>query len=275
MGFFSRYLIDGLTIKIVTRTRNHNNYEFFQVGRVLEGSIRYLNNLNEHLHQSYFFYLMISPFKFISLRNYLISLALLITGFLSYSFFSVTHANKQDLLHSVYYTTIIYLNCGLLFSLLLLLNPENPYETIITHGPAALVTTLVLYTTLIIRYPKVHTISSLETMKNCSFIITVIFLLCFSVVNFSFVTLCTIIICPIYTFLGQPRPQSILLAALQFIVIFLLNPICMASFIQSVTDWEKMAWDHWRYSTLIFPFVCLVYLPLNLTSMFISVVSHD
>jgi len=234
-----------------------------------------LVTLQGWLHVSYFFYLMTSPHKFISLRNYMISLGLLIAGIFTYSISVIVHAKKQDLFYSLYYIAVIYLSCGTLFTLLIMFNQDNPYSTLISQGPAALVSVLIIFITLIINTTSVHTVSALETLKYCSLMITIIFLLCFSLVNFSFVAICTIIICPIYSILGHPRPQSSLLGVLQILFIFMVNPICLVPYFQKFGDWENITWDHWRFSTLTFPFICLVYLPLNLTVMFIGLVSHQ
>lgn len=51
------------------------------MGRVVEGSFRSLNNLLEHLHQSFFFYLLMHPDRFVSIGTYLPSAMLLAANF--------------------------------------------------------------------------------------------------------------------------------------------------------------------------------------------------
>jgi glycosylphosphatidylinositol transamidase len=51
------------------------------LGRLIEGSFRSLNNLLEHLHQSFFFYLLMGKDRFVSIGTYLPSAMLLAANF--------------------------------------------------------------------------------------------------------------------------------------------------------------------------------------------------
>ncbi|ROT37905.1 GPI transamidase component GAA1 [Sodiomyces alkalinus F11] len=51
------------------------------MGRVVEGSFRSLNNLLEHLHQSFFFYLLMNKDRFVSIGTYLPSAMVLAANF--------------------------------------------------------------------------------------------------------------------------------------------------------------------------------------------------
>lgn len=51
------------------------------MGRVIEGTFRSLNNLLEHLHQSFFFYLLMQRDRFVSIGTYLPSAMLLAANF--------------------------------------------------------------------------------------------------------------------------------------------------------------------------------------------------
>ncbi|KAK0610451.1 Gaa1-like protein [Bombardia bombarda] len=51
------------------------------MGRVIEGTFRSLNNLLEHLHQSFFFYLLMHPHRFVSIGTYLPSAMLVAANF--------------------------------------------------------------------------------------------------------------------------------------------------------------------------------------------------
>lgn len=51
------------------------------MGRVVEGTFRSLNNLLEHLHQSFFFYLLMQTDRFVSIGTYLPSAMLLAANF--------------------------------------------------------------------------------------------------------------------------------------------------------------------------------------------------
>ncbi|KAJ9593199.1 hypothetical protein L9F63_015244, partial [Diploptera punctata] len=57
-----------------------NTALYFQIGRVLEGLFRSLNNLLERFHQSYFFYLLPATDRYISIGMYMPPLGLLCAG---------------------------------------------------------------------------------------------------------------------------------------------------------------------------------------------------
>eukprot|EP01125_Pyxidicula_operculata_P016808 TRINITY_DN5821_c0_g1_i2.p1 TRINITY_DN5821_c0_g1~~TRINITY_DN5821_c0_g1_i2.p1 ORF type:complete len:458 (+),score=47.63 TRINITY_DN5821_c0_g1_i2:31-1374(+) len=77
-GLFSRYNIDGITLSFVG---SGTKYEINQLGSIIEGSTRAMNNILEVLHQSFYFYLLPNPWTYISIGNYVISLGLIIIGF--------------------------------------------------------------------------------------------------------------------------------------------------------------------------------------------------
>ncbi|XP_010492962.1 PREDICTED: glycosylphosphatidylinositol anchor attachment 1 protein isoform X2 [Camelina sativa] len=83
-GAFRDYQVDAITLKVSPRfppdskTRQH---DFFLRGaKLLEGTIRSVNNLLEKFHQSFFLYLLTSPSKFISVGVYMIAFALLVAS---------------------------------------------------------------------------------------------------------------------------------------------------------------------------------------------------
>ncbi|XP_075271516.1 GPI-anchor transamidase component GPAA1 isoform X5 [Opisthocomus hoazin] len=69
-GLFLRYRVEALTLRGVNSFRQHK-YDMTAVGRTLEGMFRKLNNLLERLHQSYFFYLLPSLSRFVSIGLYM------------------------------------------------------------------------------------------------------------------------------------------------------------------------------------------------------------
>ncbi|KAM6033039.1 LOW QUALITY PROTEIN: glycosylphosphatidylinositol anchor attachment 1 protein [Chlamydotis macqueenii] len=69
-GLFLRYRIEALTLRGINSFRQYK-YDMTAVGRTLEGMFRKLNNLLERLHQSYFFYLLPSLSRFVSIGVYM------------------------------------------------------------------------------------------------------------------------------------------------------------------------------------------------------------
>jgi glycosylphosphatidylinositol transamidase len=74
---FMPYHVDAITLQTV----GNGWQDEMAMGRVVESIFRSLNNLLEHLHQSFFFYLLMSPNRFVSIGTYLPSAMLLAVNF--------------------------------------------------------------------------------------------------------------------------------------------------------------------------------------------------
>lgn len=72
---FMPYHIDAITLQTV----GDGWHDEMTLGRVIEGLFRSVNNILEHLHQSFFFYLLMQSNRFVSIGTYLPS-AMLIAG---------------------------------------------------------------------------------------------------------------------------------------------------------------------------------------------------
>ncbi|XP_010001454.1 PREDICTED: glycosylphosphatidylinositol anchor attachment 1 protein [Chaetura pelagica] len=76
-GLFLRYRIEAITLRGINSFRQYK-YDMTTLGKTLEGMFRKLNNLLERLHQSYFFYLLPSLSRFISIGLYMPAFGFLI-----------------------------------------------------------------------------------------------------------------------------------------------------------------------------------------------------
>lgn len=81
-GLFQRFHVDAITVYAVPA---RGPYGFWQLGRIIEATMRSFSNLLERLHHSQFFYLLSSPEKFVQLGIYLpvallLSIAMTLTG---------------------------------------------------------------------------------------------------------------------------------------------------------------------------------------------------
>lgn len=74
---FIPYHVDAVTLQAF----GQGWHEEVALGRLVEGSFRSLNNLLEHLHQSFFFYLLMDRDRFVSIGTYLPSAMLLAANF--------------------------------------------------------------------------------------------------------------------------------------------------------------------------------------------------
>ncbi|OAA49503.1 rhomboid protein 2 [Metarhizium rileyi] len=74
---FIPYHVDAVTLQ----PYGAGWHDEMAMGRVVEGTFRSLNNLLEHLHQSFFFYLLMQKDRFVSIGTYLPSAMLLAANF--------------------------------------------------------------------------------------------------------------------------------------------------------------------------------------------------
>lgn len=85
-GLFHRFGIEAVTLEGFEKKGRGSPALYFQIGRVVEGLFRSLNNLLERFHQSYFFYLLPATDRFISIGMYMPSLGLLCAGLIIKAF---------------------------------------------------------------------------------------------------------------------------------------------------------------------------------------------
>lgn len=74
---FIPYHVDAVTLQPV----GYGWHDEMGLGRLVEGTFRSLNNLLEHLHQSFFFYLLMHKDRFVSIGTYLPSAMLIAVNF--------------------------------------------------------------------------------------------------------------------------------------------------------------------------------------------------
>ncbi|TBU35999.1 Gaa1-domain-containing protein [Dichomitus squalens] len=78
-GLLHQFRIDALTVYAVPATGPHG---FYALGKILESSLRTMNNLLERLHASFFFFLLVRPEIFMKIGMYLPSAILVGTSML-------------------------------------------------------------------------------------------------------------------------------------------------------------------------------------------------
>jgi len=81
-GLFHRFGIEAVTLEGVhKRMKGRHKADFYTLGRITEGIFRSLNNLLERFHQSFFFYILSSGNRYISIGMYMPMIGLLGGGF--------------------------------------------------------------------------------------------------------------------------------------------------------------------------------------------------
>ena len=89
-GLFHRYNIEALTIESVKKDSSSPSKNLQQkimaLLKIVEGISRSLNNLLERFHQSFFFYVIVSSERFISIGDYMPSISMMAGSLLIKSF---------------------------------------------------------------------------------------------------------------------------------------------------------------------------------------------
>ena len=73
-GLFHRFGIEAVSIESVhkfTKKSRRREHDLYTIGRMMEGIFRSLNNLLERFHQSFFFYLLPSTNRYVSIGMYM------------------------------------------------------------------------------------------------------------------------------------------------------------------------------------------------------------
>lgn len=98
-GLFHRYGIEALTIEGYRRdTTNHQRkmHGAATLLKLIEGVSRSVNNLLERFHQSFFFYLLVATDRFVSIGDYMPSLALMAGALLVKALIVWLTVNQSD-----------------------------------------------------------------------------------------------------------------------------------------------------------------------------------
>lgn len=101
---FSGWRIDAITLRARGTT---GPFDITTFGRMAESTLRSINNLLEHFHQSFFFYLLLSPTKFVSIGTYLPSAVLVCASFpLTAIYLYATKTSRPTSLVKSFFTII-------------------------------------------------------------------------------------------------------------------------------------------------------------------------
>ena len=108
---FLKYRIDAVTLK--AQSRPDIDSTFRSTFEMVEGTLRSLNNLLEHMHQSFFFYLLPKRDRFVSIANYAAAPALFAASFVFNGWFPRSQEGKVgngDVFQTIFLITICILN---------------------------------------------------------------------------------------------------------------------------------------------------------------------
>uniref|UniRef100_A0A6B2L0X5 Uncharacterized protein n=1 Tax=Arcella intermedia TaxID=1963864 RepID=A0A6B2L0X5_9EUKA len=261
-AMFAIYGIDGFTMT----AKSGPLLNIWKFGRIIEGSTRSFNSILEHLHQSFYFYLLPAPFKYVSIGNYMISLGLMLLGPFLYSTFVLFNSSKTSLVYSFLQSFIAFSGCGAIYAFPF--TYHRIYPAVQQQQLLLCWLTFCIFALIAmgISFKRVnYFISSFSdeprhNQKRTLYALTLGFVICFlavfSSLNFSFIVLCSSIFLP-YTLAvaasGRAGGSLLVLLALGAIG-STLKDLPLHDFINS----------NLQYGTLLLPFFGFIHLPITL-----------
>ena len=108
-GLFHRMGIEAVTLegvnlntKLKKKKKKYPEVDLYQMGRVIEGTFRSLNNLLERFHQSFFYYVLPSSSRYVSIGMYMPGFGVLAAGLI--------------LPGVAFYSQLFGVNCGMILA---------------------------------------------------------------------------------------------------------------------------------------------------------------
>ncbi|NXG39050.1 GPAA1 protein, partial [Dromaius novaehollandiae] len=291
-GLFLRYHIEAITLRGINSFRQYK-YDMSTVGKTLEGMFRKLNNLLERLHQSYFFYLLPSLSRFVSISVYMPAFGFLILILiLKISFLAGralergsrpgSGAPRPGLLTLVPPLLICHATGLTLYFLPVLGQHVATQHFPVSEAEAVVLTVIAIYVAGLALPHNTHRVLTGSgsdrgwmTLKLLSLLYLAMQLGCIALVNFSLGFLLAVTMVPVAAAV-QPTGPRYLYAALLVLVtpavtlllgIFLYQELieypvsvleCWQLFLQAVAGGLL---DHYLYGSVVFPFVAIFLYP--------------
>ncbi|KAK9457364.1 Gaa1-like protein [Dipodascopsis uninucleata] len=215
---FSGWRIDTVTMRANT---GFGPYDQMLYGRIVEAGLRSINNLLEHFHQSFFFYLLLSPRRFVSIGTYLPSAMMVgasftIKGF--YLWLSSENIFSEVLNAAIFYGTIV-LGSFICFAIAAFI----PTESLVTffYTSAVLLGTLPV-TIRTLMEPK--SASFIQKFQSYAFVATGMFLSTLATLNFSLSLIMGLLLVPLAQFVYPLDSSGFLRNIISFISIIITCP---------------------------------------------------
>lgn len=297
-GLFLRYHVEAATIKGINSFRQYKT-DATTIGRLLEGMYRKLNNLLERLHQSYFFYLMPSLSRFVSIGYYMPAFGLLAVILLLRALdlwvqlgappprieedgVEIVPPSNPGVLSILTPVVISHVTGVALYTL-----PIRSQEMAVEHFPvseteAVVLTAIAIYTAGLALPHNTHrllagdgTEQGWRVLKLITLLYLAVVLGCTALINFSLGFILALTLVPLFSFITPHVPK-----ALSALVMVLLSPGCTLLFcvfvfqeLQETPVTLQEGWmlflsvisqgilDHSLYGSLVYPLLALLIYP--------------
>eukprot|EP01095_Lingulamoeba_sp_RSL-Kostka_P010587 TRINITY_DN3852_c0_g1_i1.p1 TRINITY_DN3852_c0_g1~~TRINITY_DN3852_c0_g1_i1.p1 ORF type:complete len:627 (+),score=109.34 TRINITY_DN3852_c0_g1_i1:99-1979(+) len=282
---FQNYNVDAITITCYSNQQNDGT--MFEFAHIIESGVRSLNNLIEHFHQSFYYYILVSPYIYISIGQYMITLAFLIIPLLLLIFYILSDITYTDVARGFFRMIALY-TTGFLYYMSYPLHTKSIeyfWIGITLHVVVAVILaklTNSFFFKLFILNPKPDQHSTPKVMCRYGTSVgpLICFISCVSVVNFSFAVISALLTVP--TFIIKPVEQSksftyrFIRNFIQFSILISISLPAILYYISLIFPqfsyfdiWQLLLQQHLTYGTLIFPFFCVIYFPSILSHLFL------
>uniref|UniRef100_A0A8D0CK72 GPI-anchor transamidase component GPAA1 n=1 Tax=Scleropages formosus TaxID=113540 RepID=A0A8D0CK72_SCLFO len=278
-GLFLRYHIEAASIRGINSFRQYKT-DLTTVGKLLEGMFRKLNNLLERLHQSYFFYLLPSLSRFVSIGYYMPAFGLLAAILLL--LVGMREPFGPGVLSVLTPLIISHLTGVALYTL-----PIMAQQTAVEHFPvseteAVVLTAIAIYTAGLALPHNTHRVLSGEgteegwrVLKLIAIFYMAVLLGCTALINFSLGFILALTLVPVAAFITPhvPRVLSALVMVLLSPGSTLLFSIFVYQELQEAPITLLEGWnlflsvisqgilDHNLYGSLVYPLISLLVYP--------------
>ncbi|KAK9767689.1 Glycosyl phosphatidyl inositol protein transamidase complex subunit [Basidiobolus ranarum] len=297
-GLFHRYKIDAITLHGISGPGRYY-FQYHKIGTLVESTLRSINNLLEHFHQSFFFYLLPNATHYVSIALYIPPVICIAVGLLLISlklWFSFdASVDELELVDDVNHegkpvksieTTLAYtqnttplqtpilvialscIGCIILFSFnLLIVNPVAEEFSLPINGVFAL--SFPLFIASVVRAPIDSTNQNLQVLRCFALAWVAVTLVGLSALNYSLSMFMGILVFLPYALI-QPC-NHILVRTIQFISVTAISPpalllICSLVYQKDVFElYNLLRYDLTVLGSWFLPLVYLVYWPINVT----------
>ncbi|EPT06041.1 hypothetical protein FOMPIDRAFT_125023 [Fomitopsis schrenkii] len=292
-GLLHQFRIDAITLFAVPATGPHG---FHAIGRVIESTLRTMNNLLERLHASFFFFLLVRPTTFMKIGSYLpsailIGVALLFSGLREWvnagwvliadeapaksekSGEPVPRGKWARRRRPVIRAIAIMAATHALGAIVFYLLSSAWYLNDATFAPLlafSLPALLPLSAMLLPSEAPDHRAPLAIVLKSLNLCLTSTVISILSVLNFSLAAVMALVVgVPLYSASSSTSTRTRLLryAAHDFLA-FGWIVLLRGEVVQAVTNWELLG-------VWFAPFVCIVYAPLVLQSALVCILPSD
>uniref|UniRef100_A0A8C8MKL8 Glycosylphosphatidylinositol anchor attachment 1 protein n=1 Tax=Oncorhynchus tshawytscha TaxID=74940 RepID=A0A8C8MKL8_ONCTS len=291
-GLFLRYHIEAASIRGINSFRQYKT-DTTTIGRLLEGMYRKLNNLLERLHQSYFFYLMPSLSRFVSIGYYmpafgLLAVILLLRALDLWVQLGASPPGTEDgpsspgVLSILTPVVISHMTGVALYTLPILSQEMAVQHFPVSETEAVVLTAIAIYTAGLALPHNTHRLLQGEgteegwrVLKLVALLYLAVLLGCTALINFSLGFILALSLVPIAAFITPHTPK-----ALSAAIMVLLSPGCTLLYcvfvfqeLQETPVSLQDGWmlflsvisqgilDHALYGSLVYPLLALLIYP--------------